>query len=225
MRRLLCLLGVVIVLARPAAAQPNHKLLPTVMTYNIYQGSELEHALAATNQLQLVIGVAIDFGNVAATNFAERAEAIAAEVAEAQPDLLALQEVALWRTQFPSDPTRLATHIAYDFLQILLDALTAAGLHYAPVVVRNNLDTQAPGLFGFQLMDVRLTDRTAILARTDLSTADLKLSNPQQQYFAANSVLSLLGHPLIVFGGWASVDAKVRGETFRLITTHLDPLS
>jgi endonuclease/exonuclease/phosphatase family metal-dependent hydrolase len=35
----------------------------------------------------------------------------------------------------------------------------------------------------------------------------------------------LLGNDLVILGGWASVDAKIRGKTFRFVTTHLDPLS
>ncbi len=39
----------------------------TVMTQNIYQGTELEHVLAATSFFDLVVGVATDYANVAQT--------------------------------------------------------------------------------------------------------------------------------------------------------------
>src|SRR2546421_11674752 len=153
-----------------ASAEQGRKRFATVMTYNIYQGTELEHVLAATDLSSFVAGVTTDYANVIATSFPERAQAIAAEIAQNAPDLVALQEVALWRTRVPSDPSLPATDVAYDFLAILLDALNAAGQHYATVIVRNNFDTQGTGFFpsvGF--FDVRLTDRTALLARTDLS--------------------------------------------------------
>ena len=209
-----------------ATAQQNHKRLATVMTYNIYQGTELEHVLAATDLSSFVAGVSTDYANVIATSFPERAQAIAAEIAQNQPDLVALQEVALWRTRVPSNPLLSATDVAYDFLEILLNALNAAGQHYETVIVRNNFDTQGTGFFpsvGF--FDVRLTDRTAILARTDLSDADLRISNPQQQDFEVNAEFDLLGKHIVVLGGWASVDAKIRGKNFRFVTTHLDPVS
>src|SRR5882762_10270890 len=101
-----------------AMAQPNHKRIATLMTYNIYQGTELEHVLAATDLSSFVAGVSTDYANVIATSFPERAQAIAAEIAQNQPDLVALQEVALWRTRVPSDPSLLATDVAYDFLDI-----------------------------------------------------------------------------------------------------------
>ena len=41
--------------------------------------------------------------NVLATNFPVRARALAAEVDRAQPDVLGLQEVTLWRDQSPAD--------------------------------------------------------------------------------------------------------------------------
>ncbi len=223
--RILACVGTLLLVSLSAVAQPNHNRQPTILTYNIYQGTELEHALAATDPISFATGVATDYANVVATNFPERARAIAAEIGRDQPDLVGLQEVALWRTRFPANPTLPATDVAYDFLQILLNALEAVGLHYAPVVVRNNFDTQGTGLFPQGFVDIRLTDRTAILARTDLSTAELKLSNPQQQDFNVNTEFDLLGKHIVVLGGWASIDAKVRGKTFRLVTTHLDPFS
>src|SRR5437660_12713292 len=93
----------------PATADQNHKRLATVMTYNIYQGTELEHVLAATDLTSFVAGVSTDYANVIATSFPERAQAIAAEIAQNQPDLVALQEVALWRTRVPSNPLLSAT--------------------------------------------------------------------------------------------------------------------
>jgi endonuclease/exonuclease/phosphatase family metal-dependent hydrolase len=219
-------LGIALVLSSGSAmAQPNHKRSATVMTYNIYQGTELEHVLAATDLSSFVAGVTTDYANVIATSFPERARAIAAEIAQNQPDLVALQEVALWRIQVPSNPLSPATDVAYDFLAILLDALNAAGQHYQAVTVRNNFDTQGTGFSGSGFFDVRLTDRTAILARTDLSEADLQISNPQQQDFVVNASFNLLGRNIVILGGWASVDAKIRGKSFRFVTTHLDPLS
>lgn len=62
-----------------------------------------------------------------------------------------------------------------------------------------------------------------ILARADLTTADLKLSNAQAGNFVANCTFpgGLIG-PVTIRRGWAAVDAKIRGKAFRFITTHLD---
>ena len=63
-----------------------------------------------------------------------------------------------------------------------------------------------------------------ILARTDLNTSDLKLSNAQAGNFVATCTIpasaTLPAIPLR--RGWVAVDAKIRGKSFRFISTHLD---
>jgi hypothetical protein len=195
----------------------------TAMTYNLFQGSELTEAISAKSPGELLAAVATDFGQVQASKFPERAQAIAKEVESTGPDLIGLQEAALWRTgasstTFPPPP---ATSTAFDFVGILTEALRAHGLHYAPVAVTTNFDIEAPGLFPFGFMNVRLTDTVAILARTDVG---LTISNVKTANFATNTVIPLLTGPFTVLGGWASVDATLGGKTTRFITTHLDPI-
>src|SRR6266700_3559264 len=73
----------------------------SVMTQNLYQGTEFANTLAATTQTQFVLGVAADCNNVIATNFPERADAPAAEIAQSGPALVGLQETAIYKTQCP----------------------------------------------------------------------------------------------------------------------------
>jgi Endonuclease/Exonuclease/phosphatase family len=115
--------------------------------------------------------------------------------------------------------------VAFDFLQILLDALAARGVTYTTVIARDNFDVSGPGLFPFGLMGVRLTERTAIIARTDPHTGPLTLSHPQQGGFQDVSVLPTLNGPFPLGGGWLSVDATTVDRTVRFITTHLDGFS
>jgi hypothetical protein len=188
----------------------------TVMTINIYQGTELEHVLAATDLPSLVAAVTVDYGNVRATNFAARAQALVGEIAAAQPTLVGLQEVATWTVNGV---------VSYDFLQILLDALAARGQHYAPVITRANWSATAPGVVDGAVKLVGLTEGTALLVRTDLPTDELKWSNPQSHDFAVRTIFPFFGQPFDLGGGWLSVDAKVRGRSFRFVTTHMDPIS
>ncbi|SRR5260370_242825 len=206
----------------PAAAQAdNSQLQITAMTYNLFQGSELTDAISATTPTQLLAAVAKDYGQVQATNFPERAQAIAAQAESANPDLIGVQEAALWQTGTPSAsfPPPPPTAVSYDFVKILVDALNARGLHYAPVAVTSNFTVAAPGLFPFGFMDVQLTDRVAILARTDVP---LRISNVQTANFTHSTVLHVLTGPVTLTGGWASVDATLGGQTVRFVTTHLD---
>src|SRR6267378_6348220 len=201
---------------------------PKVMTYNIYQGTELQEVLAAATPFQFIVAVATDYNHVITNNFPERAQAIAAEIIATGPDLVGLQEVALWRTGPHTSPTPTpATTIAYDYLQILLDALSTQGGQYSVLVVRNNFDVQGPGLFPTGLLDVRLTDRSAILVRSsDLSIKGLSFTNTQSQDYTANTVVSTLTGPVTLLGGWESVDVTVFGFTIaRFISTHMDGFS
>jgi endonuclease/exonuclease/phosphatase family metal-dependent hydrolase len=212
------IVAVVCTLAAIAAASAGAKnpRTTTVMTINVYQGTELEHVLAATDLPSLVAAVTVDYGNMRATNFGLRAQALAGEIAAAQPTLVGLQEVATWTVNGA---------VSFDFLQILLDALASRGQHYAPVITRENWRATAPGVVDGAVQLVGLVEGTALLARTDLPTDELQWSNPQSHDFTARTVFPFLGRPFDLGGGWLSVDAKVRGKRLRFVTTHMDPIS
>ena len=139
---------VIAVIALPSAAQAasSNQLQITAMTYNLFQGSELTEAISAATPAQFLAAVAEDYGEVQRTDFPERAQAIAAEAQSAAPDLIGLQEAALWQTgpasaSFPPPPP---VTVSYDFVKILVDALNAHGLHYAPVAVTTDFTVQGP---------------------------------------------------------------------------------
>lgn len=89
----------------PARAQAGSgQLQVTAMTYNRSRGSELTDAIAAATLSQLLAAVATDYGQVQATNFPERA--LAAQAESAGPDLIGVQEAALWQTGPSRPPTR-----------------------------------------------------------------------------------------------------------------------
>jgi len=141
----------------------------TVMTRNLYLGADLGPALAATNPGEFVVANGEILRQVDRTNFPVRAKALAAEIKQRDPDLVGLQEVALWRTAAPSfDPVfdgPSATTIRYDFLQSLLDEVNSGKCakgkkgkgkkasaaksksscdRYSVAVVKNEFDFEAP---------------------------------------------------------------------------------
>jgi endonuclease/exonuclease/phosphatase family metal-dependent hydrolase len=187
--------------------------LVRVMTQNIDEGTDFVELSAATTPAQFVAAVTTTYNNILATKPAERAAAMAREIVKQRPDLVALQEASVLRTGTGGP----ATTVKSDLLQSLLDALAGLGQHYAVVAIVPGLDAQAPSMLGF---DVRLTTQDAILARTDAD--DLVLSNLQIQQFGIN----LTGHspvgPITITRGWAAIDAKRHGRSFRFVTTHLD---
>jgi Endonuclease/Exonuclease/phosphatase family len=187
----------------------------TIMSQNMFgEGADFTPALTATSLPALEAAVGTIYQQVQASNIPERAAAVADEIGEAQPALVGLQEVFQWLTGPLGSPP--ATKVQFDSLQSLLDALAQQGLHYAPVAISKNADVEAPSNLGF---DVRLIDHDVLLARTDLP--DLTLTNIQVQHFvhflSANSIIGTITIPQ----GWISVDATIKGKTFRFLTTHL----
>jgi endonuclease/exonuclease/phosphatase family metal-dependent hydrolase len=195
------------------------------MTQNLYVGADVGPVVAATTLPQLALAVSAAYAQVQANDFPERASALARLVEQEKPDLIGLQEASLLRTDTPPDgPVTPATTVTYDYLKILLDALAQQGLRYEIVAVLEIGDFEVPSASG---VDVRLTDRIAMLARADLKTADLKLSNVKTGKFATFLTIPTLngsGPPVESRRGWISVDAKIRGKSLRFITTQLVPL-
>ena len=195
------------------------------MTQNLYLGAALDPVLNAT-PAQLPTAVAQAFAQVQATNFAERAERLADEIAATRPDVIGLQEVALYRRQSPGDAitggTTPATIVVLDFLQVLRDSLAARGLSYVAVATRTGLDLEAPmstgtGPSGPTYDDLRFTDRDVILASGAVTT-----TNPSTADFVAKAFVTTGGMTIYIPRGWTSVETAVGSSVIRIVNTHLE---
>jgi endonuclease/exonuclease/phosphatase family metal-dependent hydrolase len=186
-----------------------------VMTYNVDEGTDFQELAAAHSPGDFIAAVGTTYQNIQATRPAERAAAMAREIATKRPDLVGLQEASILRTGSAVP----ATTVQSDLLQLLLDELAKLGQDYGAIAIVPGLDATAPSPFGFF---VRLTTQDAIIARMDLPPAELKLSNVQIRHFATNLIFPSAIGPIPFTRGWASVDAKVRGRMFRFVTTHLE---
>jgi endonuclease/exonuclease/phosphatase family metal-dependent hydrolase len=200
----------------------------TVMTRNLYVGANFGSIVAASDFVGLVTAVTeVYYTVVAQNNFQLRVAGIADEIVAMRPDLVGLQEVSTVRLQSPGDLLAggsPASFVVIDYLQVLLKALADRGAHYAAVSIVTNADVELPiwnSTFD-GLDDARLTDHDVILARTDLPPGYLRLSHPEHGNFQSSLVIPVLGGELEFKRGWCSVDAFVRGRTFRFITTHLE---
>ncbi len=200
-----------------------------VMTRNMDLGSDFGYIfeVLATNpndQSALLLAITETYLEVLASQIPQRADALAAEIQARQPDLVALQEVSTVSTGPFGEP---ATTVVEDQLEDLLDALDQRGLHYAPVTISKNADVTLPSLDpSFQhLVEVRLVDSDVVLARTDLPVSEFKLEKLQQGNFAAALVVPIAGSNVTFPSGWIAIDAKLRGKTYRFVTTHLDTVS
>lgn len=223
---LIALLTIPATAEQPAPFEGDREI--TVMSRNLYLGTDLSPAIVAPNTSELIKAVIRISAEFQVTNFSERAQALADEIATKQPDLIGLQEAVLLRSQYPADLSLIpnATTMELDYLQLLLDALDARGLHYTPVVISTGFDVEVPRLRSdFTLEDIRFTDREVILARNDSLVADLNLSNVQGRNFANKLTIIPNSRSFAILRGWASTDVKVRGKSFRFVTTHLEPSS
>ncbi len=202
---------------------------PRVMTRNIYAGADFNAVARAFAELdrndpasvqRLLAAGAATFTQVLATDFPARAHALAREIDAADPYLIGLQEVTLWRSGPLNHPSS-ATRVEADHLEILLAALRARGLRYAVAAQQQQVDAEAPAGAPY-LRDIRITDRDVVLARTDLPRRVFRVAEARGGNFAA--AITLPG--LRFTRGWASVDVEVlRHRALRFVTTHLEPAS
>jgi endonuclease/exonuclease/phosphatase family metal-dependent hydrolase len=227
--------------ASVAVAKTGKGTAVNVMTRNLYLGADLGPAIESKSTSEFIEANGGIIRQVEATNFPVRAKGLAKEIIGAEPDLVGLQEVALWRTAAPSlgpvfSGKPEATTVKYDFLQLLLSQLNKGKKRYRPVVVQNEFDFEAPanangvpgdgpgggqGVLANAEVNGRLTMRDVILARVG---AGVKTSNPKSGNFSHLLVVKVAGSKEIsVTRGWTSVDATVRGSRkFHFVNTHLE---
>lgn len=211
-----------------AQAEPPATL--KVMAQNLYLGGTISTLAEATTPQKLAVAIARFWASVQATNFPERADRIADEIAAESPHIVGLSEATLWRSG-PVDGIGNpnggnATHVEYDFIQILLDKLAARGQHYAVLAVSSDADREVTALTSIGPRDIRWTDRNAILVRTDLPTQVFSVGTPTVQRFEAEASTFLPAINLVVTTphSWLSVDATLRGQKVRFVATHLSPI-
>ncbi|WP_432477021.1 endonuclease/exonuclease/phosphatase family protein [Nocardioides sp. GXQ0305] len=205
--------------APPASAAPGKGAPPralTVATYNVYLGADLTPLFTAQDQQQFVAAAGAVYAQMEHTDFPRRAEAIADQLAARGPDIVGLQEVAVWS----KGPLGGPLETTYDFLPILLDALAARGLHYEAVATNANFGTTQPVPIS-QTEQASFLDRDVILARSDV-VPRVKVSHATSALFQATLTLPSAIGPIAVPRGWSSVDVKVRGTRVRLANTHLE---
>jgi endonuclease/exonuclease/phosphatase family metal-dependent hydrolase len=203
----------------PATAQAQTGAKVTVMTRNLYLGGDLTPSILAPNLPAFLAANAALLANVDRVDFPARAKLIAQEIVEHKPDVVGLQEVALWRTGPLADPAP-ATEVRYDYLDLLMRELTASGHPYRVAVVQNEADLEAPAGAPYHL-DARLTMRDAILVRDG---GRVKVTDTASGNFVNNLVFPLpsIGGTAVSTRGWTAVDVVHGERAFRVVNTHLE---
>ncbi|MGN0064825.1 MAG: endonuclease/exonuclease/phosphatase family protein [Nocardioides sp.] len=225
--------------ATRVARPPTRSKAPIrVMTRNIYLGVDIfrplraaQEAIDAGKTLPEILDAVANENDVARgivdeTDFHTRAQLLADEIARRKPDLVGLQEVALWRSG-PMEIGRLgvpnATTVDYDFLAILLKALRERGVEYRKVVVGVRADVEAPAYdpARTRVRDVRLTMHDVILRLKGSVTVD----RTKDKIFDTNLPVSLAGIQMNFDRGFQWADVHKGRRHFRFINTHLESAS
>jgi endonuclease/exonuclease/phosphatase family metal-dependent hydrolase len=218
-----------VVAPRASGAKSEH--IVKVMTRNLYLGADLTPALQATSLPQLNDAAGEIFNQVKENDFPVRAKGLAQEILKTSPDLVGLQEAALWRTDptckyfLPPGPYT-ATHVAYDYVKLLLAQLNKGKERYRVVGTEPEFDFETDANTDGSPdhscdEDVRLTMRDAILACVHDGVQVKNVTTGHFKTLFAPKLLGLLTVP--VARGWVSADVRVRGSGwFRFVDTHLE---
>lgn len=185
----------------------------SVLTYNLYLGTNIRAPLEASTMDELASRVAAAQVEFQANDFHVRADAIADRIAEEQPVLVGLQEVVSVFRQ--ADGDRLAggltpaDQLVIDFEQVLLAALADRGLTYHTAVREEVSDVELPSASGedFRVIDhdiilvkdgvaVGTTEARRFAARVPIRMPDDKSTNEIVRGFVA-AVVTLQGSPTL----------------------------
>jgi len=215
------------------SSEKNHggKRSVDVMTVNLYVGGDPFEILSLDPSdpayiSNLVMSVTTVYYEIMSSQPAARLQGVADAIAARDPDIVAVQEASLIRTQSPGDilvgGSTSATNVVADYLAMLVAALEARGEHYAVISSVEDLDVEMPmlNIQSDEFDDVRLTDRDAILARTDAPHGLFNATHPQSGNFSVGLPIPEIG--LMVPRGWCSADVFVRGKRFRFICAHTE---
>jgi len=211
----------------------------TVMTRNLYLGADINRPLRAA-QGRTGQDALLAFGHanhelreiVERTNFDARSELLADEIAAARPDLVGLQEVALWR----HGPLQLdhlgrldATDVDDDFLATLRADLNQRGVAYDVASTQQESDVEGPAFTGNPFtgtadaaQDLRLTVRDVILVREGTG---IRITDTGGAQYDRRIDVTLAGATFSFIRGYAWADVTIGHARLRFVTTHLESLS
>lgn len=180
-----------------------------VMTWNIYFGADLS-PLVNTTPEQVPEAVTEVFNQFRQTDFPQRSKSIARQICMVKPDLIGLQEAAVWTVESGCQNCRM------DFICLLIQDLHELGVDYRVVSISNNFRNRLESSTGEM---IGLYDRDVILCRCD---SPLTFCNVQQDNYDTNMTVSIGDAPFTVLRGWCSADVCFNDRPFRCINTHLE---
>ncbi|GBD45486.1 hypothetical protein HRbin41_00293 [bacterium HR41] len=191
----------------------------SVMTRNIYLGGDIAKPIPARTREEFEAKATELWNVVRRTDFPTRARLLAREVRRYRPDVIGLQEVALWRrgpTGVKDGSATPARTVVYDYLALLLRELARAKLRYRVAAVQREADIEAPTSLGY---DVRLTMRDVVLVRR---RTGLRVVRKFGRNYNARLVVPTAVGTFTALRGYAGVDLALGRQRVRVVNTHLE---
>ena len=210
--------AVVGALAAPAGEAAKRKpATVTLMSRNLFLGANLLPLATSRPGEEFERAAGEVYASVQATDADARMKLVAKEIAAAEPDLVGLQEVTLWRTGPKGDPAP-ATEVQIDYLGALRRELKRAAAPYRVVADQRTLDLEGPTDRGF---DVRFTDGNVILARKGVKVSKARSADFAEELRIPTAALG----EIAVNRSFNQLDATVRGRRIHFVNAHLEAYS
>jgi endonuclease/exonuclease/phosphatase family metal-dependent hydrolase len=204
-----------------------------VMSRNIYLGADLTEGVRSNSLQGLVNAAGVILNQVDQNDFGKRAVGLAAEVQKNKPDLIGLQEGALWRTE-PCNQNPLekkANTVRWDFVKLLLAQINKGKTKYRLVISKPEFDfevwantdgneaTAGEGCPMGSEINGRLTMRDAILAKAGVKTSQSKSGT----FSTLLQVKPAGAIDVDVTRGWTRTTAQVgKGPKFTFVNSHFE---
>lgn len=194
----------------------------SVMTRNMYVGANLLPLATSAPGEDFERAASERLREVDSTEPDARMKVMAAEIAEADPDFVNLQEASAWYTGPKGDQSK-APWTRWDYLAALKRELRALGKPYFVAVSNRPLDIEGPSDLG---VDIRFKTGNAILARKGLKLRAIRIVGARAGVFPTQFRI-----PTRAIGevettrGWNYVDITTGGRPARIVNAHPEAFS
>lgn len=217
----------------PTSAFAEEPIELTVMSRNLYLGADVGIAMDLLPDFPAATQFMWD--QVAATDFATRADALAIEVANNEPEVIGLQEAAKWvcTTSFFDEPIAV-----FDFTNMFIEALKERGVSYElaskdgnsaynpgfeispiPYLTIAHDENIFPSLFGKKDAACGFEIADALLVRSDLTDDIIQVGTVE-----FDKTYPVIPTIMTIYRGYAWADININNTPTRFITTHLESM-
>ena len=202
----------------------------TVMSRNIYLGADVGVALELIPDMPAAAQFMWD--QVNKNDFSKRSIALAAEIKEYQPDVIGLQEAAIWyckknawskKTEVFNFTDQLLEALGGDYVLASKDGTTAFNPGYSinpiPFLTMVKDSTRFQKLFGQDKAACGFQIGDALAIKKNLADQVIQVGNTE--YEASYSIVPTL---MTIYRGYTWADINIANIPVRFVSTHLESI-